>query len=51
MPIICYLAKAGSIRCTPAKWGAWLVRGNTVGILVIGSYVYHLDVIVIANVK
>ena len=32
-------------------WGAWLMRGNTVGILIIGSYVYHSDVIDTANVK
>ena len=51
MPIIGYLAKAGSTGCTSANRGAWLVRGNMVGILIIGSYIYHLDVIAIANVK
>ena len=32
--------------CTPTARICLAVRVNTVGILVIGSYVYHLDVIV-----
>ena len=36
----------GGTRSTPMSRGCLAVRGCTVGILVIGSYVYHLDVIV-----
>ena len=51
MPTVGYLAEAGSIGCTPANRGASLVRDNMVGILIIGSYIYHSDVKAIANVK
>ena len=46
IPMVYYLAGVGGTGCTPTDrvlgwWG-----GSTVGILVIGSYVYHSDVIV-----
>ena len=37
--MVYYLAGVGGT-------GSWLLRGSMVGILVIGSYVYHSDVIV-----
>ena len=44
----------GDTGRAPTARVAWLWEVNTVGILVIGSYVYHSDVIAItmqANVK
>ena len=36
----------GGTGCTPMSRGCLAVRGCMAGILVIGSYVYHSDVIV-----
>ena len=41
----CYLVGVGGTRCTPTDRVAWLWEVNMVGILVIGSYIYHLDVV------
>ena len=41
-----YLVKCRTYWVYSYKWGCLAVRGNMVGILVIGSYVYHSDVIV-----
>ena len=35
----------GATGCTPTSRICLAVRGNTVGILFIGSYIYHSDVI------
>ena len=43
---LCFGEFVGGIGCTPMSRGCLAVRGCMVGTLVIGSYIYHSDVIV-----
>ena len=43
---LCFGETGRLYRVYSYQWGCLAVRGNVAGIIVIGSYIYHLDVIV-----